>query len=67
MIGGDAVRPGDILVGDDDGVVVIPQDIAAVVLDRVSAVVAREEAIRARIQAGETTFEIFGLDDKALT
>ena len=67
VVGGVAVRPGDILVGDDDGVVVIPQDIAAVVLDQVSAVAAREQAIRARIQAGETTFEIFGLDDKSLT
>ena len=67
VVCGVAVRPGDILVGDDDGVVVIPQDIAAVVLDQVSAVAAREQAIRARIQAGETTFEIFGLDDKSLT
>ncbi len=66
-VGGVEVHPGDILVGDDDGVVVIPQDIAADVLDQVTAVAAREDAIRARIHAGETTFDIFGLGDAAST
>lgn len=66
-VGGVEVHPGDVLVGDDDGVVVIPKGIAAEVLDRVRAVAAREEAIRARIQAGETTYHIFGLGDAAST
>ena len=66
-MGGVEVHPGDVLVGDDDGVVVIPRDIAAEVLDQVRAVAAREEAIRARIHAGETTFDIFGLGDAAST
>jgi 4-hydroxy-4-methyl-2-oxoglutarate aldolase len=61
-IGGTAVHPGDIVVGDDDGVVVIPQGIPAAVLEQVAAVAAREEEIRARIHAGETTLEIFNLD-----
>ena len=65
VIGGVAITPGDIIVGDDDGVVVIPQDIAAEVLDQVRKVAAREEDIRARIHAGETTFDIFGLGDGA--
>ena len=60
-VGGAAVAPGDILVGDDDGVVVIPQDIGAEVLDKVAKVAAREVEIRARILAGETTFDIFEL------
>ncbi|MEM9433942.1 MAG: hypothetical protein AAGA12_08465 [Pseudomonadota bacterium] len=60
-IGGVDVCPGDIVVGDDDGVVVIPADAASEVLARVSAVTAREETIRARILAGETTYEIFEL------
>ncbi|MEL6315894.1 MAG: hypothetical protein AAFQ60_17880, partial [Pseudomonadota bacterium] len=65
VVGGVAITPGDVILGDDDGVVVIPQDIAAEVLDQVRKVAAREEDIRARIHAGETTFDIFGLGDRA--
>ncbi|MEM6677127.1 MAG: RraA family protein [Pseudomonadota bacterium] len=61
VIGGVRVNPGDILVGDDDGLVVIPAAIAAEVLTQVAAVAAREEQIRARILAGETTYDIFEL------
>jgi len=60
-VGGAAVRPGDIIVGDDDGVVVIPFERAEDVLTKVAQVVAREETIRARILAGETTYDIFEL------
>lgn len=60
-LGGARVHPGDVLVGDDDGVVVIPAAIAETVLEQVAAVAAREEGIRARILAGESTFDIFDL------
>ena len=60
-VGGVRVNPGDILVGDDDGVVVIPVAIAGDVLARVAEVASRETDIRARILAGETTFDIFEL------
>ena len=56
------VRPGDILVGDDDGIVVVPRESAARVLEAVAETERREEAIRARIRGGESTLEIFGLD-----
>lgn len=61
VVGGANVSPGDIIVGDDDGVVVIPAAIAGQVMTEVTKVAAREEAIRARILAGETTYEIFDL------
>jgi len=61
-LGGVEINPADIVVGDDDGVVVIPRAAAAEVLTSVTAVVAREEDIRARIHAGETTLDIFELD-----
>ena len=61
QIGGVDVRPGDIIVGDDDGAVVIPADAVADVLRSVAQVAKREEAIRARILAGETTYDIFDL------
>jgi regulator of RNase E activity RraA len=50
--GGATVRPGDILVGDADGVVVVPQELAETVLDGVSAIHAKEAAIRREIEAG---------------
>lgn len=61
VVGGAVVAPGDIVVGDDDGVVIIPSAIAAEVLDQVGAVAEREEIIRTRILAGETTLDIFHL------
>ncbi|MEL7100212.1 MAG: RraA family protein [Pseudomonadota bacterium] len=61
-LGGVTIMPGDILVGDDDGVVVIPNAIADDVLHKVANVAAREEMIRARIHAGESTFDIFELN-----
>lgn len=64
VIGGAPIAPGDVVVGDDDGVVVIPAQIAAEVLSAVAQVATREEAIRARILAGETTYEIFDLGAK---
>jgi len=59
--GGILVHPGDIVVGDDDGVVVVPQDIAENVMQAVAAVAKKEIEIRSRIMAGESTFEIFDL------
>jgi RraA family protein len=57
--GGTRVRPGDIIVGDDDGVVVIPFEIAAVVADRVQVVAGRERQIKQKLADGMTTCEIF--------
>ena len=64
-VGGVRIEPADIIVGDDDGVVVVPADIAATVLEEAKAVAAGEETIRARIHAGETTFDIFRLSHAA--
>jgi len=61
VCGGVRVRPGDIIVADDDGVVVVPRDIAATVAEQAKQVVDKEDSIRARILAGESTFEIFNL------
>ncbi len=60
--GGARVKPGDFVVGDADGVVVIPKRLAAAVAESVRAVAAREQSILAQIKAGQTTFEIFGLN-----
>lgn len=51
-IGGVSVAPGDIVVGDDDGVAVIPAADAAGVADRAEAVFADETGRRAKIWGG---------------
>jgi RraA family protein len=59
--GGRIVHPGDIIVADDDGVVVVAQDFAQGVVEKVKAVIVREEKRLAEIDAGETTRP--GLDE----
>lgn len=60
-IGGIEIAPGDIIVGDDDGVVVFPASAAEEILAAVIQVADRETRIRTRILAGESTLDIFGL------
>lgn len=50
--GGTVVNPGDIVVGDSDGVVVVPQKDAAEVLDLVAALMEREAKRIAEINSG---------------
>jgi regulator of RNase E activity RraA len=51
--GGVAVHPGDIVVGDRDGIAVVPRADATEVLELVRALVANEERRVAEIQAGK--------------
>jgi len=54
QFGGQRIRPGDWLVGDDDGVVVIPQERAVEVANRAQVVVEREDREMAEIEDGST-------------
>jgi 4-hydroxy-4-methyl-2-oxoglutarate aldolase len=60
---GVAVQPGDIIVGDADGVVVVPQAHAADVLAKAQAAVAKEQTMRERILKGEYIYDILKLGD----
>jgi 4-hydroxy-4-methyl-2-oxoglutarate aldolase len=54
--GGVEVAPGDVLVGDDDGIVVGSPDELAAVLAAAEALQATEASLLASIQAGESLF-----------
>lgn len=58
---GVVVNAGDIVVGDDDGVVVIPQARAEEVLEEAKNRIAKEDEWYRRIEAGESTADILGL------
>lgn len=60
--GGINVRPGDIIVGDRDGVVVIAQEKIDEVLQRALAIYDREVEIVEMLHQGKSTLEIYGFD-----
>ena len=51
-IGGMAIQPGDIIVGDADGVVAVPQSAAERVLASAQAILAKETAAMKQMQDG---------------
>jgi regulator of RNase E activity RraA len=50
--GGQVVRPGDIIIGDDDGVVVLKQELAKTVIEEVDKIIQREDKRLKEIEAG---------------
>ena len=55
------VRPGDVVVADDDGVTIVPRRLAAATLEAARARVAKESANRERYRAGEISLDLNGL------
>lgn len=60
---GVAVDPGDLLVGDDDGLVVGSVAEMAEAVDGAEAIEAREKALQARILEGTSLFDVLNYDD----
>jgi 4-hydroxy-4-methyl-2-oxoglutarate aldolase len=60
---GRVINPGDVVVADDDGVVVVPRERAATVLEAGRARQASEDEKRARLAAGELSVDMYGLRD----
>lgn len=58
------IHPGDVIVGDDDGVVVVPAAKAAQVAQAALAREQKETATRARLAAGELGLDIYDMRAK---
>lgn len=63
-IDGVIIEPGDVVVADDDGVVVVPREEAEWGLEKSNARLSGEARTRARLEAGELGLDFYGLRQK---
>jgi 4-hydroxy-4-methyl-2-oxoglutarate aldolase len=61
MIGGRAIAPGDLVIGDDDGLVALDEDMLRVLIDHAEAKLALEAKWQAELASGQSIARIFGL------
>ncbi|WP_019629786.1 4-carboxy-4-hydroxy-2-oxoadipate aldolase/oxaloacetate decarboxylase [Actinomadura atramentaria] len=64
VVAGRAVRPGDAIVADDDGVLCVPRETVRTAVTAAQARVDKEEASRAAFRAGELGLDRYGLRER---
>ena len=64
--GGVAVFPGDLIVGDSEGVVVIPRHLAEDVAEKAAAQEEKEAFIIRKIRQGASIIGVYPADEKTL-
>ena len=62
VIGDVLINPGDIIIGDRDGVVVVPQNRITEAIEKSAAREAKEENVRRQLREGKTSLQIYGWD-----
>lgn len=62
ILGGVLVNPGDIVIGDDDGVVIVPRAEAGEALEASLERDRKEIGILEQLRAGKSTVELLGLE-----
>jgi 4-hydroxy-4-methyl-2-oxoglutarate aldolase len=58
------IEPGDVIIADDDGVVVVSRTSAAEIAAQGEARLAKEEKNRARLASGELGLDIYGMRER---
>jgi len=64
VVGGLQVQPGDLVVADDDGAVVIPAELTEETIGRALAKASKEHGLRDALEAGSTlraAYDRFGV------
>jgi 4-hydroxy-4-methyl-2-oxoglutarate aldolase len=62
-LGGVRVEPGELIVGDDDGLVIGAQEEFAAAVDVAEAIEAREKGLQARMLEGASLFDFLNYDE----
>ncbi|MBN1152284.1 MAG: 4-carboxy-4-hydroxy-2-oxoadipate aldolase/oxaloacetate decarboxylase [Dehalococcoidia bacterium] len=61
VLDGVVINPGDLVLGDRDGVLIVAREDAGAVLEKARARESKERDVMDRLRAGESTLDIFGL------
>jgi 4-hydroxy-4-methyl-2-oxoglutarate aldolase len=64
IIGDVLINPGDIVVGDRDGVVIVPQNKMEECIEKAKAREAKEEKTREELRKGRVSIDIYGWREK---
>ena len=64
LMGGVDINHGDLIIGDNDGLVAIPADQAESSIEKSIERENKEEATKEKLRNGETTMEIYGWPEK---
>jgi 4-hydroxy-4-methyl-2-oxoglutarate aldolase len=62
VCGGVRVNPGDLIIADDDGIVVVPAARIEFVLEKAKARIASEEKMLAQLATGRTPYDVWELE-----
>jgi 4-hydroxy-4-methyl-2-oxoglutarate aldolase len=63
MLGTVTVSPGDILLGDDDGIIVATEAELAAAIDKAEAIQATEDALYSSMAEGASLFDTLNFDE----